>query len=359
MAKGQYDAFWLFYEKCLTLLKEGGYHGYIIPDAILARDEVAILRKLLLSKAEITNIAHVGFAFQGSGVSAAVIILRKAKEPLGLNVVSVEEPDETGLFTLKGEVSQKGFLEQDKQAFILDLALGWGSVKQKLFANSFRLGEVAWLSRGEELGKKNLEVTKGRIPKGKVLILAGEDVARYAISEPKHIVDRADITKSESNYESPKVLIVKTGKSLVCGLDLENRYTLQSLYNLHLNPGSPFHYNYILGILNSNLMSLYIQKEVTSYKRLFPQINQNHILALPIRHIDFNKQAEKRLHDDLVALVDRMLELNKKLHTLSEYEAEQKHALEKEIKAIDEKIDNLVYDLYGLTPEERKIVESL
>ena len=38
--------------------------------------------------------------------------------------------------------------------------------------------------------------------------------------------------------------------------------------------------------------------------------------------------------------------------------AHEKTALERQIDAIDKHIDNLVYELYGLTDEEIKIVES-
>jgi hypothetical protein len=64
------------------------------------------------------------------------------------------------------------------------------------------------------------------------------------------------------------------------------------------------------------------------------------------------------MYDSLVALVDRILELNKKLRVLSEFEAERRQALEKEIRHTNREIDNLVYKLYGLTEEEIKVVES-
>jgi preprotein translocase subunit SecA len=60
----------------------------------------------------------------------------------------------------------------------------------------------------------------------------------------------------------------------------------------------------------------------------------------------------------MVALVTKVLELNKQLQSILDYEIDKKQQLEKEIKATDEKIDNLVYDLYGITEEERKIVEG-
>ena len=60
-------------------------------------------------------------------------------------------------------------------------------------------------------------------------------------------------------------------------------------------------------------------------------------------------------HDRMVSLVTQMLDLNKKLQ---EARLEQeKTMLSRQIEATDASIDKLVYELYGLTEEEIKIVE--
>jgi len=78
--------------------------------------------------------------------------------------------------------------------------------------------------------------------------------------------------------------------------------------------------------------------------------------SLPIRIINFDDTIEKSQHDKLVALVDNMLELQKKHH---EARMERdKELYERQIKVVDAQIDRLVYDLYGLTEEEVKVVEG-
>jgi hypothetical protein len=77
---------------------------------------------------------------------------------------------------------------------------------------------------------------------------------------------------------------------------------------------------------------------------------------LPIRTIDFSSPAEKAQHDKLVSLVDNMLELQKKHH---EARMERdKEIYERQIRIVDAQIDGLVYDLYGLTKGEIKVVEG-
>jgi hypothetical protein len=63
------------------------------------------------------------------------------------------------------------------------------------------------------------------------------------------------------------------------------------------------------------------------------------------------------MHDDLVALVEKMLELNRRLAPIRNTPCNERDELLREINRTDKEIDNLVYALYGLTEEERKIVE--
>jgi hypothetical protein len=77
---------------------------------------------------------------------------------------------------------------------------------------------------------------------------------------------------------------------------------------------------------------------------------------LPIRTIDFTKPEEKAMYDRMVELVERMLDLNKKLAEAKV--PDTKKRLQRRIAATDTEIDKLVYELYNLTEEEIRIVES-
>lgn len=58
----------------------------------------------------------------------------------------------------------------------------------------------------------------------------------------------------------------------------------------------------------------------------------------------------------VVTLVDRMLELHKKKNALPP--SAEREKIEREITITDEKIDEIVYELYGVTEAERKIIEG-
>ena len=72
--------------------------------------------------------------------------------------------------------------------------------------------------------------------------------------------------------------------------------------------------------------------------------------------IDFNNPSEKIIHDKLVSLVDRMLELHKKKNSLPP--SAEREKIEREIAITDEKIDEIVYGLYGITEEERRVISG-
>jgi hypothetical protein len=82
------------------------------------------------------------------------------------------------------------------------------------------------------------------------------------------------------------------------------------------------------------------------------------IRNLPIRPINFSDPADKARHDKMVKLVDRMLELNKQKHS-GKLAPSQFERVDREIAATDAEIDDLVYEVYGITDEERKVVEGL
>ena len=77
---------------------------------------------------------------------------------------------------------------------------------------------------------------------------------------------------------------------------------------------------------------------------------------LPIRTIDFTDKEDKALHDRMVALVELMLDLHSKLAGAKAPQA--KTVLQRRIETTDRRIDELVYELYGLTEEEIQIVEA-
>jgi hypothetical protein len=134
--------------------------------------------------------------------------------------------------------------------------------------------------------------------------------------------------------------------------NLHLQVVMESLLKKDVN----FSQKYVLGLLNSQLIDFYLKKISTvmrgGYIRYFGQF----IEQIPIRVINFSDSTDVAHHDKMVTLVDRLLNLNKRL---PDAKTDQEHTLiQRQIAATDKEIDELVYDLYGLTEEERKLVEG-
>jgi hypothetical protein len=156
---------------------------------------------------------------------------------------------------------------------------------------------------------------------------------------------------SRERFEMPKILVQDIGKRLVATLDDEYFYVKDALM-LHQKENG-LDLKFVLAIINSKLLNYW-------YAQKFPTLSvaKNAILQLPIHRVNFDNPAEKKMHDDLVTLVDKILELNKRLAPIRNTPCNERDELLREINRTDNEIDNLVYDLYGLTEEERKIVEE-
>ncbi|MBI2576249.1 hypothetical protein HYV84_03475, partial [Candidatus Woesearchaeota archaeon] len=110
---------------------------------------------------------------------------------------------------------------------------------------------------------------------------------------------------------------------------------------------------YLLGILNSSVINYYYHKLYSmvhisgGYLRFFtPYVKQ-----IPIR---FNESYKTKI----IVLVEEIEDLYDKLSRIKDKQTDQKAQLEKEIQKLDAEIDEEVYNLYGITEEEKKIIEG-
>ena len=156
-------------------------------------------------------------------------------------------------------------------------------------------------------------------------------------------------------FETSKIIFPDICKTPRFYLDTSGLYLANTAYCIGRDD------KYLLGILNSRLFwfaigNISIPFGIRAGEYRYRLIYQ-YMEKVPIRPIDFSDPADKARHDKMVALVDRMLEMNKKKHSgkLAPSELER---LEREIASTDREIDKLVYELYGITEEERKLIES-
>jgi hypothetical protein len=120
-------------------------------------------------------------------------------------------------------------------------------------------------------------------------------------------------------------------------------------------PGWPL--EYLLGILNSRLMTFYHRKKyLDEFKMRFQKILIKDCRRFPVRRINFSDPTEKSRHEQLLQLVRQMLSIHRQLSAAKA--DHDKTALQRQIDATDKEIDRIVCELYGLNDEEIKIVEK-
>ncbi len=169
----------------------------------------------------------------------------------------------------------------------------------------------------------------------------------YGYVYPKNL----DVMKSQ------KVLVPDIADRASFALDEAGAYAFTSGYGITLRRTVRESPKYILGLLNGKLLDFYLKSVSTTMRGGFFRYFTQFIERLPIRTVNFSNATDKGRHDKMVELVDRMLELNKQKHS-GKLAPSQGQRVDREIAATDQEIDKLVYELYGITDEERKIIEG-
>jgi hypothetical protein len=157
--------------------------------------------------------------------------------------------------------------------------------------------------------------------------------------------------RDPSLFEGEKILIRKiTGRTLISTYVSDTSYCNTLLFVLKLKNRN-YSYKCILGILNSALIGWYFRKKFQiSEDDTFPQIMIRDILQLPIPKISpsLSKGTEKN--------VDLLLQLYNELQI--DAPADRIRLLQSRIDHIEDRINSLIYDIYGLNEEDIKIIES-
>jgi type I restriction-modification system DNA methylase subunit len=344
-----------FIKRSLALLKGGGFHSFVIPDRVFYNLQFEDLRKQILGTCNIHLLVH-RVSFPGTTADAAIYVLQKGK-PTDYWEMSVCEWGKP-LVT----VPQVFYLKSVDHAFV---ALG----DRRLATIMEKVEEAVSLPLGKLLNSsvgfiaKQGKVTNKPISQKDMVVYKGENVTRYALKGHFYFnfvkSNLAGGTQDEAKLGvKEKILLRKTGDRIFATIDDTSNFPEQSLYFLYTPQDRRYNLRYVLALLNSQLLGCYYINRLATNRDTMPQLKKIHLDRFPIRHIDFDNPEEKKMHDELVALADRMMELNERLALIGDAPSEESDALNQEIQSIDAEIDQRVYDLYGLTKEERQIIEA-
>ena len=105
-------------------------------------------------------------------------------------------------------------------------------------------------------------------------------------------------------------------------------------------------FKFLLAILNSTLQDFYFKQISQSLGRKGYRYIDEFIEQLPIR------QASARVQKGLANIVDHILSISE------QYGYPLSNGASAKIKELEHQIDQMVYELYGLTDEEIRVVEN-
>ncbi len=162
--------------------------------------------------------------------------------------------------------------------------------------------------------------------------------------------------RERSIFDAPeKIMIRQTGDSLIATL-IPSGFFARNNMHIILPKDAAYDLRYLLGIINSTLMSVLYSLMNPERGETFAEVKKAHVEQLPICPRQFTEPACRKQRDRLIALVDDQLKLREK--RLSARTADERTGIERQLEATERQTDRVVFDLYGLTTKEMALVND-
>ena len=393
LAKGQFDLYEVFIERMVRSFPNTPM-AFILPDSIFLPEHTR-LRRFLLEEATVLFLARLGEGlFPGVFRGTVVLVLRSSVSEggdveclrLGRNERTAFLAGDVSLETIRKShshvVPRARFTLNPNAEFTLDIRSDETAVDRMLARDEFEWDRWLLMGRGVEVGKNGMTLrcsscgeyrvvpkngpgpdTKCRScaeafydlspilpivrPIGESLdppwspMIVGEDVDRYRCEPTREVLMHLPgIRYADAEVlRSPKLLVRKTGIGIRAAVDMSGAMTIQTVY--HFVPREESHIPvlfYLAGVLNSRVMlAFHLRWSGENEWRSHPYVTTRTIKSLPV----------PTPFQDNYTLTDRALEIA----TLARRRSRQ--------EVVEEQIEMLVEDLYGLTEMERQWVNNV
>lgn len=200
-----------------------------------------------------------------------------------------------------------------------------------------KLRDISSSKRGAEISKKDMRATQSGLPS-----LIGQDMKKYSINWSNTYLD---INHKEYYRLSPffskemiylrrvDICLEATIGDIIYGFN-------KNVYGIKIDETKGYNRKFVLALLNSKALDYYYRKKFSTKKEdVFPEIQTYLYEQLPIPRVSEVQQ------QPIVELVDKIISYKRinPLTDTSEWERQ---------------IDKLVYDLYDLDDNERKLIEE-
>jgi len=339
LAIGQYDLFVLFIEKSDAILNNNGILSFIIPKKLLTNENFTQAREFLLNRLPIVSYVDAQMPFESAGVEANVIVSTRQK----VDFVN------TFIFNCRN-IEQK-YLVDTKLINLMPFKIFPFAISPKnvVIINSIqkkvkqKLGDFLYVMRGMECGFNHPSISKNKTD---FSIIRGENISKYSLTPSSWFVkpdftDKKVFKDKDIYLKTPKLVTKFVSNSIDFAIDYDGVFNTNVVYNVHLKnrdkKNDLIYLKYFLAITNSELINFWFFNTYVNDDMLFPHIQKNQLSSIPII---IPKDIKP-----FVKFVDQIL-------------TTKKANPQADTSALEQEIDQLVYELYGLTDDEIAIVED-
>lgn len=353
----QANTYTIFMELAYQLLRRGGSFSYIIPNNFLTIQNNSKIRKFITEQtSDVVLINSLDKIFADASVDNCIIFFKK-NSPNWIEVAELHH----------GDFNTVGRVEPDFFGEIPIFSISMVKYRQAIDIY-WKINEYPVLDRQEiatvksgikayETGKGNPKMTAedknnriyhstNRIDSSYRPYIDGENVLRYKLTWNNEFIKYGDnlaAPREKIIFDNPRILVrqiptksVYSIEAVYTDSDVINDLNSMIITDIKVNP------LYLLGVLNSRLISLWFFMRYDKFqRRLFPQFKVNELGEFPIPN------STKEQQDSIAILVEQLMDEMKKETPDSEL-----------VNKLNLDIDNLVMDLFDLTDDEKKIVSE-
>lgn len=359
-AKQSTDSYILFMELAAVLLKEGGAVGEIVQSGWVSAPTASSLRHSF--KETFSPNSFVALPYDVFGAYVDTMVYTASRLPINpaskVDLVvfppkfKIRNIDDFQQFQKTANISE--VISNSRSEFLTVLSSQEIGIVNKLLNSPKTFANIADIQRG--VTPFHLNDTP---PKNSAIAFNGQ-LRRYTIEFDESKYLRYDETLAEFKpgryFTGPRILLrelISRQFRLQASFVNEDFITNKSIQSILITP--PLNPLFVLGILNSKLISwFFLSVNSVGRRDDFPKIVLKQTRELPFPDIELDPK--NKLQEKVCALVERMILLQKEVSRIGI--PTEKTRIERQILATDAEIDRLVYELYGLTEEEIKIVES-
>ena len=390
----KWDLYVAFIERALSLLKKNGLNSMIIPYPFINQIYGKVLRTHIIKNHKLISVLDLSN-------------VKVFKDAVVTNIVYCVEKfgatDKVSLFKIKDnkviyrhrKASKQRILRKDDENSNWNLTTNTSVKLDK--SKYYTFGDICFISigmvlnadektaNGEFVKSDLINTRKTRIHKKQYI--EAKDIDRFRINKIRYLEWGTSRVPGKIRrptfielYENPKLLINKLGK-LKATFDNSNTFcdqtirigilwmNLKSVQNNSINNSVKkysdktrtelenisklYNEKFLLGILNSKT-GHYFLDSIRGMNNI--DINPDYLKSIPVPKIDLTNKTQKRLHDEIIKNVDLLLQLNKDLQTASF--PSRREQLQSRIGYCEDKLNAVVYELYGLTEDEIAIIEG-